>query len=281
MVVVRVTGTSAKGSPYVNVEVPGISDTFFEQIRDNLHREISNLGPTDGITSTFLDALSLCPQANPSDLWLYAIYLEYIATIGNDQSWKRASGFAFERVIKRNYDPILDKQGLGINIVTKEQREALLAEFRLSSVDVPPSKLDMAVMDSTTSDTVAVLHAKVSIAERISDDAPASRRLMASGCPSAAITLDMKHFPPPHGDGVNYGELGGRPAASGVVKQFQQKRAYIEESGDFDALFSFNLRTPPSVEHTNSGKRIYTLSFSEPQPDEFVKWLMLQREKKE
>jgi hypothetical protein len=79
--------------------------------------------------------------------------------------------------------------------------------------------------------------------------------------------MDVKSFPPPHGDGVNHGELGGR---NFDVEKARPKRAYIEEAGQFDALFSFNLRTPPSPATTSSGKRIYTLSLTESHPDELV-----------
>ena len=52
------------------------------------------------------------------------------------------------------------------------------------------------------------------------------------------------------------------------------KREYIETTGQFDALFSFNLRTPPSPEKTLSGKRIYTMSLHDKQPDAMVKTIV-------
>jgi hypothetical protein len=106
-----------------------------------------------------------------------------------------------------------------------------------------------------------------SIAERIQDDVPASVACMAAGVLSIALTLDSKSFPPPHGDGVNHGELGGRSMKT--VKQ-RPKRSYVEDDGQFDALFSFNLRTPSSLATTPSGKRIVALSFAGPQPDALV-----------
>ena len=87
---------------------------------------------------------------------------------------------------------------------------------------------------------------------------------------SIALTLDAKSFPPPHGDCVNYGELGGR---SRMVEKDRLKRNYVEVNGQFDGLFSFNLRTPESPARTPSGKRIYTLSLSEDQPDRLVRFL--------
>lgn len=116
-----------------------------------------------------------------------------------------------------------------------------------------------------------VAHVKSSIAERIQDDVPASHAFMAAGLTSVALTMDAKSFPPPHGDCVNHGELGGRSV--GMDKE-RLKRAYVEIDGQFDALFSFNSRTPPSPAETPSGKRIHVLSFSEAQPDELVRFLV-------
>ena len=94
---------------------------------------------------------------------------------------------------------------------------------------------------------------------------------MDAGLMSIALTMDAKSFPPPHGDCINYGELGGR--SSGVEKE-RLKRNYVEVNGQFDGLFSFNLRTPESPAHTPSGKRIFTLSLCENQPDKLVRFLV-------
>ena len=94
---------------------------------------------------------------------------------------------------------------------------------------------------------------------------------MEAGFASIILTMDAKTYPPPHGDCVNYGELGGRS----VGKQQQRiKRDYVEVHGQFDGLFSFNLRTPESPLQTSSGKRIHTLSLSDPQPDKLVRFLI-------
>ena len=113
-------------------------------------------------------------------------------------------------------------------------------------------------------------HVKSSIAERIQDDVPASRAFMDRGFLSIAITMDAKSYPPPHGNCVNYGELGGR--SLGANKE-RLKRNYIEVDGQFDGMFSFNLRTPPSPTKTLSGKRIYAMSLHAEQPDQLVRLL--------
>ena len=94
---------------------------------------------------------------------------------------------------------------------------------------------------------------------------------MDAGLVSIALTMDSKSYPPPHGNCVNYGELGGRPVR---IEKERIKRNYIETEGQFDGLFSFNLRTPASPVTTPSGKRIYKMSLSEPQPDQLVKLLI-------
>ena len=71
-----------------------------------------------------------------------------------------------------------------------------------------------------------VVHGKTSLAERIKDDAPASRVIMKKGFLSVAATLDSKSFPPPHGDGVNHGELGGRTIATGIKENQPKKKLF-------------------------------------------------------
>jgi BsaWI restriction endonuclease type 2 len=106
------------------------------------------------------------------------------------------------------------------------------------------------------------VHVKASLAERVSDDVPASRAMMGAGYYSPLWTLDVKSFPPPRGDLINRGELGS-PANPSV------KRGYIEEHGEFDACYSANARSVPSLIETPSGKRIYRIRLNE-QPDQFI-----------
>ena len=271
MAIIRLEDPYSKQS--VSVTIENISQNEFNNVRKTAKQKMKDLGKTDGIVKSYLWALQEYPKCNPSDIWLYGIYMEYIASIGNSQSWKRASGFALERVLEQKYESVLKKYEMILKVNTRNEQTKLLKQFNLSREDIPLSKIDMSVIDIKTSKIICAVHVKASIAERISDDAPASRKLIQVGCPSIIITLDMKHFPPPHGDGINYGELGGRPSLKGLDRKYQQKRSYIEDSGDFDALFSYNLRTPPSTGKTKSGKFIYTLGFSDLQPDVFVKWI--------
>jgi hypothetical protein len=130
--------------------------------------------------------------------------------------------------------------------------------------EVGDSKLDIALYLASrqTREILGGVHVKASLAERVSDDVPASRAMMRRGLLSPLWTLDVKSFPPPHGDLVNWGELGSPESPS-------QKRKYVEEHGDFDNCYSANMRSVPSGGETTSGKRIYTLKLSQ-QPDQFA-----------
>ncbi len=158
-----------------------------------------------------------------------------------------------------------------MRILSAVEANTLLLELGIT--EAKASKVDL-FLEGLREDTWRVFgaaHVKSSIAERIQDDVPASLAFMDRGLLSIALTMDAKSFPPPHGNCVNYGELGGR--SLGVEKE-RLKRNYIEVAGQFDGLFSFNLRTPPSPPLTSSGKRIYAMSLHEGQPDQLVRFLM-------
>jgi len=106
------------------------------------------------------------------------------------------------------------------------------------------------------------VHVKASLAERVSDDVPASRAMMGKGYFSPLWTLEVKSFPPTTGDLINRDELGSPEGPS-------DKRRYIEEHGDFDNCYSANSRTVPSRNVTASGKRVYVLNLLN-QPDRFA-----------
>lgn len=210
------------------------------------------------------------PKANPSDLWQHVIYRRLLELGWSDQRWKRVSGFALERAIVEIYAPRLLPFGIQIQILpAAEANKALMG---LGITDVKATKVDLFLKNQSEQGwlVLGAAHVKSSIAERIQDDVPASRAFMDRGFVSIAITMDAKSYPPPHGNCVNYGELGGR---SFGVEKARLKRNYIEVDGQFDGLFSFNLRTPPSPAKTQSGKRIFTLSLFDEEPDQLVRFL--------
>lgn len=264
--------SSQPGIPSQWVVISGITDREVVTVREQLDGLLQqNNQVSTAVASAFVYATMLCPKANPSDLWHHVIYRHLLTAHGwSDQRWKRIAGFALERALVEIYEPRLLPR---IRMKALSDREANERLHRLGIHEIRASKLDLFLegYDGVEWITFGAAHVKTSIAERIQDDVPASQALMRKGLLSVVLTMDVKSFPPPHGDCINYGELGGR---SQDIQKERLKRNYIEVAGQFDALFSFNLRTPPSPLRTASGKRIYTLSLNDEQPDEFVRFLI-------
>ena len=283
---VKIKVYSYKRDQSVIVDIDNVPDESYALIKDQFLRLLKKQKAFEAIANAFVYAVDLCPGANPSDIWQHIIYRIYIDEGNNEQSWKRASGQGFEYAFAKIYNARFAVYGIRLVVLSKSSAEKALIEMKLDG-KIEPSKMDIAIegncdLQANEWRIFGVVHAKTSLAERIKDDAPASRIIMEHGFISVAATLDSKSFPPPHGDGVNHGELGGRTFASGL-KQNQPKRNYFERDGDFTNGYSFNLRTPSSPEITPSGNRIKTLSFSETQPDEFVNdiqtfWLAVKAE---
>lgn len=260
------------------VNLPNVSPAEYTAIRDYFAPLILNpaMKARDAIDAAFSYALTLCPGENPSDLWhhvIYRLYLQFKKGINAPQSWVRASGEAFESMIARLYNPLITEHGLRLTAsFNAPEKAAFLRRMEIADV-VGGSKVDVILEQrgkgkNPTPDGYGViggLHCKASLAERVSDDIPASRHMMARGLLSLLVTLDVKSFPPPRGDLVNRGELGtpARPS---------DKRRYIEEHGDFNACFSYNYRTAASPGTTASGRRICVVNLHN-QPDDFVQYL--------
>ncbi len=253
------------------VEIGGITDSQVVQARARLDSLIqSEEQVSSAVALALVNVVDMCPDANPSDLWQHVIYRHLVAHGWSDNKWKRVSGFALERAFVSIYEPRMVAYGLRFRILNAAEATRFLASIE---ADTKPTKIDIFIEAESNNgwQVFGAAHVKASIAERIQDDVPASRAFMDKGLASIAVTMDAKSYPPPHGDCTNYGELGGRSAS---VSKDRIKRNYIEVDGQFDGLFSYNLRTPPSPYHTPSGKRIYTLSLSEPQPDQLISFLI-------
>lgn len=275
--------SAQRGVASVFVDIDDITDAEVCLFQQELNRRIETAPQiSDAVASLFADLTAHCPNANPSDLWHHVVYRHLLAEGWSDNRWKRVSGFALERALQLVYQPRLLPLGLRMHIVTAKTANAYLE--KLGIVGFQASKFDMFLEGEIKVDVGALgtvtqwvvfgsAHVKSSIAERIQDDVPASLAFMERGLTSIAITMDSKSYPPPHGLGVNYGELGGR--SLGVEKE-RLKRRYVENDGQFDAMFSYNLRTPESGPVTNSGKRIHTLKMHEAQPDKLVQFLFNQ-----
>jgi hypothetical protein len=227
---------------------------------------------SDAVAKSFVAVTRAWPTANPSDLWQHVVYRNFVGAGYSDQQWKRVSGFALERAFLIAYAVPLAVVGIRLRTVAATEVKDVLKHFGLTGA-VKPAKVDLFLEGRVEKQwhVFGVAHVKSSIAERIQDDVPASLACMRAGLLSVMLTMDSKSFPPPHGDGVNHGELGGR--LPGTTKD-RPKRDYVEVDGQFDALFSFNLRTSPSPVTTPSGKRIYTLPFAGTvQPDASVSFV--------
>jgi hypothetical protein len=266
--------SSQRGVDSAWVEVDHITDAEVAKGRAKVDAYLkSEQQVSDAVAKAFIDLTAMCPRANPSDIWQHVIYRHLLESGWSDQRWKRVSGFALERAIVAVYQTRLLPLGIRMHILGSAEANALLAKLGIK--DTKSSKVDLFIEGRKNGDEWVVFgaaHVKSSIAERIQDDVPASLAFMEKGLVSIALTMDAKSYPPPHGNCVNYGELGGRSMNKDAEKD-RIKRNYIEVAGQFDALFSFNLRTPPSPEKTQSGKRIYTMSLNDPQPDALVKLL--------
>jgi transcriptional regulator with XRE-family HTH domain len=229
------------------------------------------------IAHTFIKAIKQWPNENISDIWhhcIYRIYLENKTGTDPEQSWVRTSGEAFELFLENQYNKFLLKKDIRIkSLISHNEKIRILNKIGLSD-SIGSSKIDLIVeqigkgvgLDNSGWGVIAAIHAKVSLAERVSDDIPASRLLMKSGIDSILMTLDVKSFPPPYGDLINRGELG-------TIEKPSDKRKYIEEHGDFSVCFSYNKRTVPSGKNTTSGKKIETI-FSIGENDNFMSYLM-------
>jgi hypothetical protein len=260
-------------SSNVDVTLDGIEDSQYDAIKKELIERLKQEQAYSAISHAYVFALNLCPNANPSDIWQHVIYRTFMDTGKNEQSWKRASGQGFEEAFVEMYNPRLSSYGIRLVVLTSTSANQALKEMGLLG-KIAPSKMDIVAQGNCGTNVpewkiFGVVHAKTSIAERIKDDAPASRIIIDSGFFSVLATLDSKSFPPPHGNGINYGELGGRTAGREEHGP-QPKRDYFEVDGDFNYGYSYNLRTPCSKGITKSGCLIKTMTFNMKQPDNFV-----------
>lgn len=275
--------SSQRGVPSAFVDIDCITDAEVALFQQRLEARIDGPGQiSDAVASVYAELTEHCPDANPSDLWHHVIYRHLLDLGWSDNRWKRVSGFALERALQIIYQPRLLPLGLRMHIVKGATANAYLAQLGVEGFQA--SKFDMFLEGKADVEggllgtrqawiVFGSAHVKSSIAERIQDDVPASLAFMNRGLTSIAITMDAKSYPPPHGAGVNFGELGGRSMA---VDKDRIKRRYVENDGQFDGMFSYNLRTPPSSAETPSGKKIYTLKMHEPHPDQLVCFLKAQ-----
>ena len=89
----------------------GITDDQVQQAYTRLDELLATNATgmvSDAVAEGLLAVVAACPTANPSDLWHHVIYrrLRY-GLDWSDNSWKRVSGFALERALRKLYTPRL------------------------------------------------------------------------------------------------------------------------------------------------------------------------------
>ena len=227
---------------------------------------------SSAIAESFLSLVRGDPTVNPSDVWRYIISPAFCdprnhpgssAKKNFEQSFKRTGGWAFERILVAHYTEFLAKHGV---VLTKVGAKHLLQSMDLVG-QVPLDKIDLfiAAQEGDSLVPLGVIHLKSSIAERRTDDVPASQRVMSKGYISLFVTLDSKDTPGLNP--VNKGEYGRLLVYDEKNKNWKgsEKRKDIEVSGVFSAVFSFNVRTIESPAITPSSCRIARANFANPE----------------
>ncbi len=227
------------------------------------------------VARAFIRVAELWQNANPSDLWTFLIGRAYCdranhpaanARLNLEQSWKRASGWALERVLVDHYGEFLRRNRLFIKTSNKAEKAAHLGVIRDSRI--VPDKADALIlyhMDGKER-LLGVIHVKASLAERRTDDVPMSQALMQAGYLSIFWTMDSKSFPSTNP--INRGELG---IAS--REDMSDKRRDFEEHGHFSACFSYNQNTQPTPEVSDALSRVFVCDFTNPD-DRFSQFLL-------
>lgn len=230
---------------------------------------------SDAISSSFLLIVRKHKNFNPSDVWRYIIYRAFLdpknhppedAEKDFNQSFKRTSGWALERIIHSHYSPYLQKYDVFIDNLNAKRYLTLMGVEN----EVNEDKVDMFIygMHEKNVVPIGIIHVKASIAERRTDDVPASQRIIKAGFISLFVTMDTKDKP--SSTPFNKGEYGQPLENKG---KSSNKRRDIEIEGYFSGVFSFNANTIESPVKTNSGSRIVNIDFSDPN-DAFTQFIL-------
>ena len=257
-------------------ELTDATKTEFEDVLNVLKKGLSSgKSKGDAVAQAFVRATQLWPNSNPSDLWTFVINRAYCDRLSHpvsgsrlnlEQSWKRTSGWALERVLLAHYGPFLEGKGIMIEISDRARKVSMLRSVKDSRV--VPDKADVLISYSTdgVEKLLGVIHVKASIAERRTDDVPMSQALIEAGYLSVFWTMDCKSFP--SAKPVNNGEFGGIDEGS-----ISEKRQDFEEHGHFSACFSYNKNTVPTSDGSDAPTRIWVCDFTNPD-DRFAQFLV-------
>ncbi len=183
----------------------GARRTEYEEVRSTLKTGLASANSSaNAVADAFLKAVACWPSANPSDLWTFIIGRIYCdpsnhppanARLNLEQSWKRTSGWALERVLVRHYGKALKRLVISMETSSKARKNAFLGT--IDDPRVVPDKVDVLLTYHAdhTEKLLGVIHVKASIAERRTDDVPMSQALLEAGHLSVFWTMDSKSFP--------------------------------------------------------------------------------------
>ena len=256
--------------------LPGATQGQFDSVISVLMQGLaSGAGRADTVARTFIEAVRTWPDANPSDLWTFVLNRAYCdrsnhppdnSRLNLEQSWKRTSGWALERVLIEHYEQFLQQHGMNIKTSNKVEKTALLGVIEDSRIVPDKADVLMTYDNDGTEDLLGVIHVKASIAERRTDDVPMSQALIQAGYLSVFWTMDVKSFP--SSNPVNRGEFGIADSTD-----ISEKRRDIEEHGHFSACFSYNRNTEPTLDESNAQCHIFVCDFTNPD-DRFAEFLL-------
>ena len=197
-------------------DIPGGTRAEFNEVIDSLKQGLAKGGnKANAVTAAYLKATAKWPEANPSDLWTFLLSRAYCdrsvhppssARLNLEQSWKRTSGWALERVLESHYGPFLNEKGVTVEVSNKTRKASLLEPIKDSRV--VPDKADVLITykKAEEEELKGVVHVKASLAERRTDDVPMSQALIEAGYLSVFWTMDCKSYPAEKP--TNNGELG-------------------------------------------------------------------------
>ncbi len=248
----------------------------FDEVLDVMRAGLAEANAKSyAVSQSFLHAVRVWPDANPSDLWTFLINRAYCdrsnhpaanARLNLEQSWKRTSGWALERVLVEHYGPFLSDHGITVRTSSKSEKTSFLGAT--ADPRIVPDKADVLIFarQDGSERLLGVVHVKASLAERRTDDVPMSQALIDAGYLSVFWTMDAKSFPSPNP--ANRGEFGNTGE-----DDLSDKRRDFEEHGHFSACFSYNRNTVPTQEGTDAAARIFVCDITSPD-DRFSQFLI-------
>lgn len=262
----------------------GASEAQVDSVVSKLRSGLSS-GPTtnqesetiklNAVAESFLHAMQLWPNANPSDVWWFLVYRAFCdplnhppkdARLDHSQSWRRTSGWALEKIVVQHYSDFLAQNGVRISLATTEKKNRIVEEINVAD-RLEADKIDVVLEGETPEGPrfFGVVHVKASFAERRTDDIHMSQLLKSAGYTTPLWTMDCKSSPSDRP--VNRGELG---QATG---NRSAKRKDIEDEGYFTRCFSYNSNTIPSPSSLPADRRIYLCNFRDAN-DQFSQFIV-------